>query len=311
MALFGCSSDGDGGTSGSEASATAPIYAGSTLPAAVNATSAEAIGRAATEGVNEAVNLMSAGTAVPFAPVAVETTNTNPNSNALPQKVYEIATTVLQVSPAEELPTAVLMSFDQLNAQTNSTFFCGGSVDIPDNIDQNAELNFTMTFYNLCYDDGITPLTMDGVLTFSQTDTELTIAFTDFSVNIDGTTESFTGTFTCAADTFDCAIATDFTGSNGTNVFRLENVDISGNEFSGYTLTADFYHDELGMVAITTDLAVTYGSCGTFPDGGMISLAGAGGSSMSVSFNSDCSFTVEGFDGNNAFGPETLSWSAI
>ena len=299
--LFGCSSDGGGG-----ASVATPVYSGSTLPAALTTTSAETMGRAATEGVNEAVNLMATGGSIPFfGPVAVVTDNGN--SSAFAQKVNEIATKVLD-SSVTELPAGAVLSFDQLNAQTGSNEFCGGSVVVPDNIDPNATLNFTMTFNNLCYDDGITPLIMNGVLTFTQTETAFTIGFTNFSATIDGKTESFTGTFTCDATLGNCAIATDFAGADG-NIFRLENVDIDGDEFSGYTISADFYHYELGMVSITTDFAVTYGACGAYPDGGVIALAGTGGSSMSVSFNPDCTFTVEGFDGTNAFGPETLSWT--
>lgn len=301
--LFGCSSDGGGG----EASVAAPVYAGSTLPAAVTAASAETMGRAATEGVNEAVNLMATGDGIPFVPMGFNTTRTA--SNALAQKVNEVATKVLEGQVTKDvLPGAAVMSFDQLNAETGTNEFCGGSVAVPDNVDPDAALNFTMTFYNLCYDDGVTPLVMDGMLTFSETDTAFTIGFTNFSVTIDGKAESFTGTFTCDTGLFNCSIASDFAGTDG-NMFRLENVDIDGDEFSGYTLSADFYHDELGMVSITTDSAVTYGACGAFPDAGAISLAGAGDSSMSVSFNPDCSFTVEGFDGSSAFGPETLSWT--
>jgi hypothetical protein len=302
FALFGCSSGGGG----SEAGLTAPVYSGSTLPAAVTAASAESMGRAATEGVNEAVNLMSTGAGVPFATLAVEMTSTN--NSALTHKIKEVAIKVLQGSPVVALPAAVVLSFDELNAQTGTNEFCGGSVAIPDDIDPNTALNFTMTFYDLCYDDGITPLTMDGVLTFSETDTAFTITFTNFSVNINGTAESFTGSFTCDSASFSCTIATDFAGSDG-NVFRLEDVDINGNDISGYSLSADFYHYQLGMVSISTDFAVTYGACGAFPDGGAISLTGAVASSMSVTFNPDCSFTVEGFDGSSAFGPVTLSWT--
>ena len=303
LMLFGCSSDGGG-----EASAAPPVYAGSTLPADLTDESAATMGRAATDGVNEAVNMATAGEGIPiFGPGAVEIAVSNSGNDAVAQKVNEIATKVLD-SSVPELPGGAVLSFDELNAQTGSNEFCGGSVVVPDNVDPNAALNFTMTFINLCYDDGITPLIMNGMLTFTQTETAFTIGFTNFSVTIDGKVESFTGTFTCDATLSNCAIATDFTGTDG-NVFRLENVDIDGDEFIGYTVSADFYHHELGMVSISTDFAVTYGACGAFPDGGVISLAGSGGSSMSVTFNSDCSFTVAGSDGTNAFGPETLSWA--
>ena len=300
LTLHGCSSGGGG-----DSAAAAPVYAGNVSPAAINATSAETMGRTATEGVNEAVNMMSTGDGIPFFPVGVET---NSPSDALAQKTRQIAMDILEGSAMLDIPAAAVMSSDQLNAETGGNAFCGGSVIIPDNIDQNAALNFTMTFVNLCYDDGINALTMNGVLAFTETDTAFSIIFTNFSVVIDGNTETFSGTFTCDTTLSNCAIATDFAGSDG-NIFRLENVDINGDNVLGYTVIADFYHYELGMVSITTPVSVSYGACGIYPDGGTITLTGTAGSFMSVTFNPDCTFTLQGFDGSGSFGPDTLSWT--
>lgn len=298
LGIFGCSSGGG------DSSVAVPVYSGNSLPAAINFASAEEFGRAATDGVNEAVNLTMTGAGIPFTPLAIDARS---SSAAIVQKIKEIAIKALQSSTLLDLPAGAVLTFDQLNVETGTNEFCGGSVAIPDDIDPNAALNFTMTFNNLCFDDGTRALTMNGILSFTETNTAFTITFTNFSVNINGNAETFSGTFTCDTALFNCTISTDFADSDG-NVFRLEDVDVSGDDLSGYALSANFYHDELGMVSISTTASVTYGNCGSYPHGGAITLNGTTDSSMSVTFNSECTFTLEGFDGSSSFGPDTLSW---
>jgi len=244
--------------------------------------------RSVTEGVNEAVNMKTTGKGIPLVPLAVGASS---NSAALAQKVKQIAIKVLQSSTGLNLPTGLVMTSDDLNARQGTSEFCGGSVAVPDDIDPNASLNFSMTFNNLCYDDGITVLVMNGVLGFAQTDTAFSISFTNFSTNISGNVETFTGTFTCDTSVFNCTISSDFAGSDG-NIYRLEDVDINGDAISGYSVSAVFYHNELGQVSLTTITPITYGTCGLYPDGGEISIGSTDGSQMSVIFNSDCTFTI-------------------
>jgi len=105
-----------------------------------------------------------------------------------------------------------------------------------------------------------------------------------------------------------CTITTDFAGSDG-NIYRLENVDIIGDAISGYNVSAVFYHNALGQVSITTIIPTSYGTCGLSPDGGEIRIDSTDGSQMSVTYNGDCTFTIQGFDGGSSFGPDILSWS--
>ena len=267
----------------------------------MTASNAEDMSRGATEGVNEAVNLMSVGDGIPFA-VDISSSNT-----ALAQKVKDVAIKILDGTDTLNLPVGLVITADELNAETGTNEFCGGSVTVPDNIDPNSSLNFTMTFNNLCFDDGIIALVMSGTLTFTETATEFSITFANFSVNIDGTQETFSGSFTCDTSLFNCTISTDFAGSDG-NIYKISNVDISGDAIYGYYISADFYHHALGMVSISTSVGVTYGSCGIYPDGGTITLMSTGGSYMSVMYNPNCTYTVEGFDGSSAFGPVDIIW---
>ncbi len=283
LTMFGCSSGGDGGVA-------APLYSGATTPAAITQANADEVAQKSTEGVNEAVNLLSTGGGIPLIPLAVDISS---NSAAEAQLLKDIALKVLQDSTGLDLPVGAVLTSDQLGYP-----FCGGSISVPDNFDQNSSLNFTMAFTNLCYDDGTTPpLLMNGVLTFSETDTSFSIAFTNFSVTIDGTAETFSGSFTCDLSLFQCTIATDFTGSDG-NVYRLADVDIDGDSFFGYTIDATFYHYELGQVTIATTSPVNYGGCGIYPSSGVITVSSSDGSSITITF-SGCSYSITGIDADS------------
>lgn len=298
LLMFGCSSGSDSGVA-------APVYSGNTAPATITLADAEKMARTSTEGVNEAVNLTTTGEGIPFLPSAVEVSSSN---DAMAQKLRDIAIQALDSATTLNLPVAIAYTSDDLNAGSPSPVFCGGSVIVPDNFDPNATLNFSMTFNSLCFNDGTTSLIMNGTLVFAETATSISITFTNFSVNIDGTTETFSGIFSCDTGLGNCTISTDYTSSDG-NINRLANVDISGDSLIGYSVSATFYHHELGQVVISTTLPISYGgACGISPDGGEIMINGSGGSYISVTFNSDCSFTYQGSDGGSSFGPAIVAW---
>jgi len=298
LTLFGCSSGG--GDSG----VAVPLYSGNTSAAAITLANAEEMARKSAEGVNESVDLTTTGDGIPFLPSAVDVSSSN---DALVQKVTDIAHEVLDGTTTPNLPAALVMTSDDLNGGS-SGLFCGGSVSVPDDFDPNTTTNFSMTFNSLCFDDQTTRIVMNGSLVFSKTTSSASITFTNFSVNIDGNQQTFSGVFSCDATMSNCTISTDYAGSDG-NVYRLANVDISGDALSGYSVSATFYHHTLGQVVISTTLTISYsGACGIYPDGGEIMISGTGGSSMSVTFNSNCTFTMLGFDGGSSFGPVISTW---
>ena len=295
LAMFGCSSGG--GDSG----VAAPLYSGSTTPAAINQANAGEVATKSTEGVNEAVDLTATGEGIPF---AVEVGS---RTDALAQKIRDIALKALDSATTLNLPLAAVLTADDLNAGAPSPVFCGGSVTVPDNIDQNSSMNFSMTFNSLCFDDGINALIMNGTLVFTQTEQSISIAFTNFSVNIDGRQESFSGIFSCDATMSGCTISTDYLGSDG-NVYRLANVDISGDDLTGYTLTATFYHPVHGQVTIATVTPVSYGGCGIYPSDGVITATSSDGSSITVTY-SGCTYSITGVDANSGSISVNGSWT--
>jgi len=298
LVLFGCSSGG--GDSG----VTAPLYSGSTTPAAITLANADEVTRKSTEGVNEAVNLTAAGGAIPFFPVAAVTVS---NTDALVQKVGDVIFNVLDGASSLNLPTAAVLTSDDLNAGS-SGLFCGGSVSYPDNIDPNAStLDFTMSFNSLCFDDQTTRLVMNGSLRFVKTTSSVSISFNNFSVNVDGTQEAFSGVFSCDATMSNCTIATDYAGFDG-NIYRLADVEITGSELSGYSVSATFYHHEHGRVTITTTSPITYGGCGVYPSDGIITVSSTDGSSITITFTG-CSYSITGADANAVSISVNGSWT--
>ena len=298
LAIFGCSSSGGGGDTGT----TLPIYSGSTTPAAITSTNAEEMSRRSTEGVNELVDITTTGEGIPLA------VNISSNNNAaLVLKVEDIAREILNGLSTLNLPAGLVITWEELNAESGTNEFCGGSVTVPDDFDPDGLLNLTMTFNNLCFDDGITALVMNGTITFTETASTITVSFTNFSVNIDGTTETITATITCDISGLTCTISTDFIGSDG-NVYRITNATVTGDAFSGYDVNATFYHYELGVVTITTTVPITYGGCGIFPDYGMIDISSSDGSFVTATFNINCTFEIKGFDGTSSFGPTIIAW---
>ena len=296
LVLFGCSSGG--GDSG----VAAPLYSGSTTPAAITLANADEVTRKSTEGVNEAVNLTAAGGAIPFFPVAAVTGS---NTDALVQKVGDVVFNVIDGASSLNLPAAAVLTSDDLNAGS-SGLFCGGSVSYPDNIDPNAStLDFTMSFNSLCFDDQTTRLVMNGTLRFVKTTSSVSISFNNFSVNVDGTQEAFSGVFSCDATMSNCSIATDYAGSDG-NIYRLTDVRI--DTINGYDVSATFYHHEFGKVTITTLSPVSYGGCGVYPSSGIITLSSTDGSSITITFTG-CSFSITGADANAVSISLNGSWT--
>ena len=88
-------------------------------------------------------------------------------------------------------------------------------------------------------------------------------------------------------DAFSCTYNSDFVGTDGTT-HRIADFNIFGNATDGFNGTATFYHGTFGSVSITAT-GITYGSCGTYPDGGSVAFDSTDGSSGTIIFNADCS----------------------
>jgi hypothetical protein len=283
VGLTACSSGGDGGGGGGN---VAPTYNGATAPAAVDATNAEAIGTTATEATAEAINSDTASAGSPFGISVTESPDLT-----IENKVAEIVKKLADQTQLRDRPIAATFSYTELGDPN----FCGGTFSVPDSVANSPTVpsSFTITFNNICFDapnDGLNQMIMNGQIQYTSTSSGFTIRYINFTVTMDGRTETLNFTMTC--DNFGgCSYSSDYVGDDG-NTYRLENFSVTGSDSAGYNVSATFYHPEYGSVNVTTTSPVLFNcSPDPQPGSGTLSFAGANGTSGSITFDSCTSYT--------------------
>ncbi len=270
--LYGCGGSSSGGGSASDDDDTSggSTFSGSTDPASVDADNAQVIGEAAGESVGQAASAEESRSALPF---GVEVTVNIEYPEALHQVIYDVSQLAL-------LPSGIDLS--------TQVCFGGGSADINSLPSVSGPASITMTFDNCSVDS---TMTMSGTVVMdfediSDPNAGFSIEYTNFTVSGLGFgTQSINYSISCTSATA-CTSYSDFDGSDGGS-HRISDFSISGNASSGYNGSADFSHESYGSVSI--DLSnVTYGNCGSAPDGGSITFNSSNGTSGSITFDSDC-----------------------
>ena len=287
IGLTACSSGGDDGGG----APPVPNYNGASAPAAIDADNAEDIGTTATEASSEAINSDSAGGANPFFPGGVSISNAS--SADINRTVAEIAKQLADNATMESKPLAATFSYTELGDPN----FCGGSFSVPDSVvnSQTVPTSFTITFNNICYDapnDGLSQMIMNGQIQYSETSNGITIRYINFTVTMDGRTETLNFTMTCDFSSVNgCSYVSDYVGSDG-KTYRMENFSVTGSDSTGYNVSATFYHPDYGSVDITTTTPILF-NCAPNPQPGSGSLTfmGANGTSGSITFDSCTSYT--------------------
>lgn len=170
---------------------------------------------------------------------------------------------------------------------------CGGSASITSNNSNHA----SVTYNDYCLPIDGFDYVLNGTYDIDYTLSGETI--TSFSADFDvtatyrGETYSSSGSISCSgADLMDCTIVSDFTGTNG-HSYRITNLTISGDEFSGYNVSARVYDGDVGYVDFqATDLVPCDGggfSSGTIEfsdsDGGTVTVVFSGCGSYTVTYN--------------------------
>jgi hypothetical protein len=293
LVLTGCGGGGGGGGGG-------VTYSGSTSPATVTATNAEDIGSTATEGVTEAIQSEEAANNNPFAIVITDT-------DSLSQAVNKIAKDIFNNIGAIELPVGVDLSASELNNEFGEQLFCGGSISVSNSLYNGSSSSGTITFHDLCIDigSGYGQATMNGTVDVSSSSTSETITYRNVTVTVNGQTYTLNGTETCSLNyPYDCTMSQDYVSNDG-STYRVSDVDVSGDSTSGYYVNAKFYHPNYGYVTITTTSPVLFNCSNGYPSSGTVNFAGAGSSSGTITFRSDCS----GYDGTYNTGTETGTFS--
>lgn len=305
LILTGCGGGGGGNNSRDV------DYTGITTPAAVTSTNAEELSTTATEAVAHAV-VASAN------PLGVVLSGTANNTAALPQAIVDITRRIQATLPSANLPVGITESgtdtSDQLNEEFGGSYFCGGSITWSDTWSETSEdSSGTTTFNNLCANldmlgMGTGQMYLNGKMSYTDTATQWSETYTNFSVTIHGETYTYNGTTTCSSvSPYDCTNSMTYTGSNGPT-YKMEDVDISGDNVSGYDVNATFYNPTYGSVTVSAT-GITFGCSNGYPNEGTITITGTSGSTATITFRSDCTgFDGSWADGKGGTGDFSYSW---
>lgn len=246
---------------------------GSTGNATISVDNAQSLAIAGTEGVKQAVNNDSIN---PFAKTDTEA--------PLESHTVSLARQLTQKPQLAEIPD-----------------FCeSGSVD-----QTFTESSGTIT-YNSCDIGGvifngtasITSSTAGSITTFS-------ITYSSFTVTYEDVTESVDLSITCTSDsnegTVSCTYNSTALGIDG-RTYSVSNTVVSGDNYSGYTISATVTDPDNGNITITTASPVMLTCSNGQPASGSITVSD-GTNSMLVTYIDCDSYSLE-FDGSTT----TYNW---
>jgi hypothetical protein len=297
--LVGCGGGGGGG-----GTPVALTYTGNTDPALIDSSNAQALGASVAENTSEAINAETTGGSNPFG-VSLNISNAN---SPLAGKIAEISRQILTNAQNSNQPVGITYSYNQLNAEIGGAYFCGGSVSITDSLANGSSQSGTITFSDLCFDiNYVDPsqsgnLVMNGSVYISTTATTETTTYSNFTVSYAGETYTFSGTEVCSTSyPYDCS--TLFEGGDG-KTYMVSDLSVTGDDVSGYSISATFFNPTYGSVSVTTSSPITFCPAG-HPNGGTVNITGASGTYASITFRSDCT----GYDGDYYDGTSTGTFS--
>ena len=287
LSLAACGGGGGGGST----SVTGPAYTGITTPATISSTNAESLGTAAADAAAKSVGSEAATGSSLFA-VVIDADSGLPTAEttSLTVQIARKALAEIQTS-TQNTVAGVVITADQLNQEMMSSEFCGGSITVPDNTNFNGNtLDLTMTFNDLCYNDGVNPVVvMNGTMRLIETDTSVTVIFSNLSLSVGGgQAYTINATSTCDLSGINCTV--DFEGSDGTT-YRMGNLDVYEGP-SGFDVSGTFYHPDYGSVTMTTTTPMTF-NCAPAPqpDTGKLVFSGDAGTSGSIEFQGCSTYT--------------------
>lgn len=267
MSLTACS--GGGSSSG----ASGISYSGNSSPAEIDGDNAQEIGEVAGESVRRAVGADSLPSGVAIDPVISQ------------QEIRAIISDTVSASLGYT-PSAANVVIDVSEDVCSSG---SATVGYPESYLGVGYLEMKLSYTN-CIVEGIL---FDGVVEATFDDLEdpnaaFSFHYIDFLVQ-DGMGESVVLNMLVECENqLSCFVSSDFVGSDG-RVHRVSEFNVTGNDGDGYNGTASVYHSVYGKVSITIT-NVTYGACGTMPDGGSIAFESVD-SSGTIFFAGDCTQT--------------------
>lgn len=172
----------------------------------------------------------------------------------------------------------------------------GGSAIItsPTNPPPSGDVTSSWEYINCMFTSGTTTYTVNGGGTFVYNQDNGDFSFTyDLTISDGSQTYNITATYECTNNGMSCTYSDTFV-DNGKR-YRTTNVSVSGNNTSGYNVSATVFIGDLGYVEITaTNLTIcANGNIGT----GTIEVTDANGNVvLSVTFP-DCNTMVITYNG--------------
>jgi hypothetical protein len=193
----------------------------------------------------------------------------------------------------------------------SSTMCDSGKVTIeyPDNgVAGNWSIDFNQCARGAEYGNSNYSTILDGAVegTYTQVGDgyRLTLNYHNFTVDVNNPSGRYSDTFnmsvTCTASNqestdLSCEYYSDYRGYDN-RTYRVSEVNISGNESSGYQVSVRVYDPDYGYVMVTTEVPVTFNCTGGHPSAGRIHFEGANGATAVIEFIS-CTQYVVTFEG--------------
>jgi hypothetical protein len=259
VALVACSgSSGDGSSGGDNDSSESEI-------ARINAGNAEQLGTAAAEGVKQAVEYQTAPD-LGFRPSARPT--------------------------IDSISSDLAKSFAGRTASAPAAITCTTGSIVEDN---NPDGSTTVTF-NLC-DIGF-GLILDGVVNTSSSVsgniTTVELEYVDFTISFAGDDTTLNFEASCATDNTTMETSCAFPGVVGFDgrIYDFYDASVSGDQFSGYNITATIVDPDHGRFTIVTTDPILFGCANGQPMAGALQFTDGIGVLVTVTFNDCASFTV-------------------
>jgi hypothetical protein len=314
LILTACGGGGGSVSSGSDGL----TYSGLTTPAAVSSSNAEELSTTTPEAVSQAVLGSYAASTNPLKPYGVVLSGTTRNSTALPKPIIDITKRIQPTLPSSDLPIGVTQSgtysSDDINSDFGATVSCGGSVTYSITYSGTGDTESgKYTFNNLCIDMGVLmdgteigEVTLNGTMTFADTETEWTYTYTNFTVTNNGDIYNYSGTEACSKlFPYECTSYTTYIGTDD-SIYKIEDSD-AWCDNSCYAF-ATFYNPTYGSVTLSA-MNVTFECPDGYPNSGEITITGTNDSSATIIFRSDCTgFDGSWNDGSGGTGNFSYNW---
>jgi hypothetical protein len=263
---------------------TGPTYSGNESSTAVTSTNSQSIGTAVTDSASQTVGTSNSMTAFG---VVVNGGGSIP-TDELNQLVVDITKNSADGVQSSSSPAGAVITSDQLTATTGS--FCGGSITVPDNFDPNSPtMDITVTFTNLCYNDTTQQMYFNGSVRLIQTETSFSMVYANFSVTINSVEVlAINASVNCDVNGNACSV--DYVGLDGAT-YRMASLSLTGDNSSGYFVSATFFHPDFGSVDVTTANQLLF-NCGDQPQpsSGKLVFVGSSNTAGSIEFQGCSSY---------------------